>query len=317
MLTDILRQNILKRFPDIKLSYDKTLHNKVYADLFMIVPKGPKAFLWFTYIDNNNVAILLILNKYGNIKSMDIYPMCFNSVLSLGTLIYGTYFDVNGSHHFTFEDIYTYKSVDVAYKSLADKLNIYKEIFGKDLLQKTYNKNFIMPGLPVWTANYNSAVEISNFLPYKVYGIKFYNMKQHGGKSVGIYIHKEVVIREGIFRVKALAQPDLYELHCYDNNNNNTSCGFASVSSYKQSVMLNSLFRNIKENNNLDYIEASDDEEDFQDVSDDKYVDLDKSLYMRCEYNSNFKKWEPIEEIKSKTKLITRKEAFSLEKNNR
>ena len=57
MLTDDLRQNILKRFPDIKLSYDKMLHNKVYADLFMIIPKGPKAFLWFTYVDNNNVIL--------------------------------------------------------------------------------------------------------------------------------------------------------------------------------------------------------------------------------------------------------------------
>jgi len=315
MLTDDLRQNILKRFPDIKLSYDKTLHNKVYADLFMIVPKGPKAFLWFTYIDNNNVAILLILNKHGNIKSVDVYPMCFNRVLSLGTLVYGTYFDINERHHFTFEEIYTYKGVNVAGKSLADKLNIYTEIFGKELLQKTYNNSFIMPGLPIWTANYNSAVEIANSLPYKVYGIKFYNMKQHNGKSVGIYIHKEVIVREGIFRVKALIEPDLYEVHCYDKYN--TSCGFASVSSYKQSVMLNSLFRNIKENKNLDYIEASDDEEDFQDVSYDKYVDLDKIIYMRCVYNSHFKKWEPVEEIKTKTKLITRKEVFLLEKNNR
>ena len=212
MLTDDLRQNILKRFPDIKLSYDKTLHNKVYADLFMIIPKGPKAFLWFTYIDNNNVAILLILNKHGNIKSVDVYPMCFNRVLSLGTLIYGTYFDINGRHHFTFEEIYTYKGVNVAGKSLADKLNIYTEIFGKELLQKTYNNSFIMPGLPIWTANYNSAVEIANSLPYKVYGIKFYNMKQHNGKSVGIYIHKEVIVRE-TGSITGSIEGDLIEIH--------------------------------------------------------------------------------------------------------
>ena len=315
MLTDDLRQNILKRFPDIKLSYDKMLHNKVYADLFMIIPKGPKAFLWFTYVDNNNVAILLILNKHGNIKSVDVYPMCFNSVLSLGTLIYGTFFDVNGNHHFTFEEIYTYKSVNVAAKPLVDKLNIYNEIFGKDLLQKSYNKHFIMPGLPVWTASYNAAIEVANSLPYKVYGIKFYNMKQHNGNSVGIYINKEVVLKEGIFKVKATIEPDIYELHCYDRDN--TCCGFASVSSYKQSVMLNSLFRNIKENSNLDYIEASDDEEDFEDVCEDKYVDLNKIVYMRCVYQPNFKKWEPVEVIKTKTKLITRKEVFLLEKNSR
>ena len=315
MLTDALRRSILKRFPDIKLSYDKTLHNKVYADLFMIVPKGPKAFLWFTYIDNNNVAIVLLLNKRGNIQSLEVYPMCFNADLSLGTLIYGTFFDVNGCHHFTCEEIYTHKSRPVFGMSLRDKLDILNDIFSRDLLQKSYNKQFIIAGLPVWTANYMSAVNISKTLPYKVYGIKFYNMKHHQGKSVGIYVNDEVVVKEGVFRVKAMIEPDIYQLHCYDNHN--TIYGMAAVTSYKHSVMLNSLFRNIRENIELDYIEASDDEEDFENVSEDKYVDLDKTVYMRCVYNNNFKKWEPIEEIKTKTKTITRKEALSLEKNNR
>ena len=68
MLTNDIRQNILKRFPKIELSYDKILHKKVYADLFMIIPKGPKAFLWFTYIEDKNVAILLLLNRESNVK---------------------------------------------------------------------------------------------------------------------------------------------------------------------------------------------------------------------------------------------------------
>ena len=80
MLTDDIRRTVLSRFPDIKLSYDKTLHNKVYADLFLIVPKGPKAFLWFTYV-NNNVAIILLLNKkypeFGYVSDV------FSSELSL------------------------------------------------------------------------------------------------------------------------------------------------------------------------------------------------------------------------------------------
>jgi hypothetical protein len=189
MLTDTIRRSILKRFPDIKLSYDKTLHKKVYADLFMIVPKGPKAFLWFTYLDNNNVAILLLLNKRGNIKSLDVYPMCFNADLSLGTLIYGTFFDVNGCHHFTCEDIYIHKNRHVFGFSLREKLDIYNDIFTCDLLQQSYNKQFIIPSMPIWTANYMSAANITETLPYKVYGIKFYNLKHHQGKSIGIYMN--------------------------------------------------------------------------------------------------------------------------------
>ena len=41
MFTREVKETVLKRFPKIELSYDKLLHNKVYADLFMIIPKGP------------------------------------------------------------------------------------------------------------------------------------------------------------------------------------------------------------------------------------------------------------------------------------
>ena len=62
MLTIIEKKKILNRFPDIELSYDKILHKKVYADLFMIIPKGQKAFLWITYYESNNVCIVMNLN---------------------------------------------------------------------------------------------------------------------------------------------------------------------------------------------------------------------------------------------------------------
>ena len=58
---------------------------------------------------------------------------------------------------------------------------------------------------------------------------------------------------------------------------------------------MNSLFRNIKENNNLDALEESDDEEEFENISLDKFVDLDKKYIMKCLYLSKFKSWKPIE----------------------
>ena len=48
------------------------------------------------------------------------------------------------------------------------------------------------------------------------------------------------------------------------------------IPDYKTSVMLNKIFRKIRENDNLDYIEESDDEDDFQNTEPDKYVDLKK-----------------------------------------
>jgi hypothetical protein len=35
--------------------------------------------------------------------------------------------------------------------------------------------------------------------------------------------------------------------------------------------------------------------------------------YMKCVYNSRFKKWQPLEVVKEKVRVITRKEAGFLE----
>ena len=69
----------------------------------------------------------------------------------------------------------------------------------------------------------------------------------------------------------------------------------ASVPDYKTSVMMNSLFRKIKENKSLDALEESDDEDEFENTNIDKFVDLSKKIKMKCIFNHKFKKWTPIE----------------------
>jgi hypothetical protein len=72
--------------------------------------------------------------------------------------------------------------------------------------------------------------------------------------------------------------------------------------------MMNRLFRNIKENANLDALEESDDEEEFEDDRPDKFVFLDKSYNMVCIWNNKFKKWAPIRLAQKGDKIITKKE---------
>ena len=69
--------------------------------------------------------------------------------------------------------------------------------------------------------------------------------------------------------------------------------------------MLNKLFRNIKENDNLDLLEESDDEEEFENINEDKFVNITKRIKMKCVYNKRFQKWEPIEQVSSDTQLIS------------
>jgi len=99
--------------------------------------------------------------------------------------------------------------------------------------------------------------------------------------------------REKVFLIKPDIQNDIYYL--YSNNNGVIEYfDIAYIPDYKTSVMMNNLFRNIKENKNLDALEESDDEEEFQNEKEDRFVYLDKSYNMTCHYNYKFKKWYPI-----------------------
>lgn len=107
-----------------------------------------------------------------------------------------------------------------------------------------------------------------------------------------------------VFIVTADFQFDVYHLFAYARNKEMTYCGVAYIANYKASCFMNGIFRKIRENANLDAIEESDDEEDFQDTSCDKYVDLQKQVQMECRYNARFKKWEPIRRLDGSHKVV-------------
>ena len=107
MATTILKT----RLPDLELSYVKTLHKKVRADAYQILPKGKKCMLWFTYKMDENVAFLLSLDKTGkNINGIQPIMMSFSDDLSLGsgTVLSGTILSVNRQSVFCCNDIHYY-----------------------------------------------------------------------------------------------------------------------------------------------------------------------------------------------------------------
>lgn len=83
----------------------------------------------------------------------------------------------------------------------------------------------------------------------------------------------------------------------------------AHIPDYRTSIFMNSMFRKICAdggvfqsvvdvgNGNkipLDYIEESDDEEEFENINCDKYVKLDVIQKIKCKYSTKFRKWCPI-----------------------
>jgi hypothetical protein len=103
--------------------------------------------------------------------------------------------------------------------------------------------------------------------------------------------------KEIIFNIRPDIQNDIYHLFCLDDKDNEYYVDIAYIPDYKTSVYMNSLFRKIKENDNLDYLEESDDEEEFENGKEDRFVNLDKELLMYCKYHYKFKKWVPQKKV--------------------
>jgi hypothetical protein len=97
--------------------------------------------------------------------------------------------------------------------------------------------------------------------------------------------------------VKADIQFDVYHLYAYGKNKELVYYNVPGIQTYKTSVFMNKIFRKIRENQNIDYIEESEDEDDFQDLREDKYVDLEKTVPMECVFEQKLRLWVPIKVV--------------------
>ena len=308
MLSTVSKQQLIRQFPDVKLSYDRVLHRKVSADIYFVIPKGPKAFIWITYHDRKRMAVVLSLDAKGSIRKVTPVILAFSNKLALGTIMYGTQFQYNGHSCFCIEDMHFLEGRNIEYDTMASKLEALESLF-VNTKQSKYCE--ILIGAPVMTSNCDEAHRIATELPYRVYGIQCHSLKGRNG-PIGTYLVKANPCHKAIFRVRATLEADIYELLSRVGVAEKVH-GFAMIPTYKCSVMMNDKFRNIKENHNLDRLEESDDEDEFEDVSLDKFVDLNKSLVMECVYMSRFKKWCPDKIIENR-EITEHREVISLEK---
>jgi hypothetical protein len=118
--------------------------------------------------------------------------------------------------------------------------------------------------------------------------------------------HKPQYKYATVFQVKADIQYDIYHLYAYDDATHApVYVQVAGVPNYKCSVFLNGLFRRIRENENLDWIEESEDESDFENTAFDKHVDLAKTLTMECIFHPKCKKWVPTRVVGEQARMVS------------
>ena len=315
---------LFERLPKFELSYETTHHKKDshHYDICMAVPFGKKMICWFTYRGAEDVALFFDLNRDKKLgHCTEIHHNNLN--LSLGTIVYGTMIndEITGLKYFVIEDVFWYSGVFVSPYLTFEKWYLMNSVSEtcRSMFQD-FGIHFFMPF--IWkTTECNGVIptDIKNEIYYNVHHLQyrsqhlrtpFYNvpvcktiiytkqqLAQKKVESINYvckYHHdffKPQYKQKTIFIVKPDIKADVYHLFAYGKNKTMTYYGIGYVPNYLTSVRLNKLFRNIQENTNLDAIEESDDEDDFQDTRDDKYVNLQKEIPMFCEYSKKFKKW--------------------------
>ena len=282
------------------------------ANYYILKPKGRKAYLWFTYYKKDLLCLLLFINnKNLEDESNEFYKfsidydntLCYNNVLLVGTYFYkynlkNVYANKNTKtnsmyHYFILDNIINYNVFNNVLNTYSSNDFTFKLNICKNVLQYLVN-NYFSVYLGIILDIYDDIFKIIYKLDYEIYCISCYNSNKYLGNF--IITNKQLNNSEKNygynFKVTACINQDIYNLFILENNKE-TFYDYALIDTYKTSVFMNSLFRKIKENKNLDLLEESDSEEEFENTNLEKYVDLNKSYIIECVYNKKFKKWIP------------------------
>jgi hypothetical protein len=348
MLTQFDKENILSDFPNIKLSYENIIYKKVSNfDYIEAIPLGKKYFAWFTIFNEKNTCLIMELMDNKQIVDIKIVNSCFSNELSYGTIFYGTMLTKHNNFFFYIEDIFNYKGEIFNKLSWGDKLVKINNILKNDLKQIAYNNNFVIFGLPLISSNLQDFESKIKNLNYNIDSVQFklfskinnylvINYKNYISNYISNNNSKNEVYRNNekvynnienmnlkkncsrkkiIFNVRPDFESDIYLLFCLNDDLIEIHHCYAHIPDFNTSVMMNKLFRIIKENDNLDKLEESDNEEEFENENINKFVHLDKSLKMYCNYNNKFKKWIPVNIVEDKDEIVNLNQLKDIYKN--
>jgi hypothetical protein len=313
-------------------------------NICLAIPHGKKSYAWFTFVGEEDKCILLDINREKKISKGTVLDVEFTNHLEHGTLVYGTIVENETSEYnfFVIEDIIFYKGIQLKNMIFKEKMDYINDLM-TSITPLFKTKKSLVFSLPImWDIYNNNDFEcatslpdtINQIIPYTTHHLQYrcFNIikpylnsvitrklnlsdtPKEPTKKVSTHVFDTIPLRMDffkpqykyptIFQVTADLQNDIYHLFVYGKNNRPVYYNVAYIPTYKTSVFMNSLFRKIKENINIDYIEESDDEEDFQNIDEDKYVDIDKVLLMECVFHTKFKKWVPMRVVNNDNKVV-------------
>lgn len=304
----------------------KQLHKVIQdTDFFKIIPKGSNAKLNFVLQWNSrrnvyeNVCTIVIDSRNNDLQSMNMdcnfhtnlvqHRNINEYILNTSNTIVCSQFSGNyikikteentTKHLFVIDDVILYKGLPVYKKNLNEKIKLFYDFFKYNFEnpKHCFTNNELYCAMCYFDRNIQNIYSIMNtrdFFDYTIYKILFI-LKDNSYFSLH-YTHFNYIQMNTLKQreekkciIKGTIHFDIYKVFEYANNKD---LGILHIPTYTTSVYLNTIFRNIRENMNIDYIEESEDEDEFEYDSISKHVNLNKSIIVDCVYNHSMKKYE-------------------------
>ena len=325
------------------------VHN---SDIVIAIPQGKRCLLWFTSTSSSqtsdventesmNRCVVIELTEHNRMGKRYPIKACFHSSLAYGsgTVVMGTFSSMTKLKTVAIHDIYTYKGHSYNNVSYSNKLLLFQTIFQYEIQQISYFPEHVVIGLPIiipGNITHDELLTQLRSIPYTVSEAQFRYTNRNDVPIVNVsmtnmlitpvekntnnnnltsvrYIDYRAIragkvrVPDAVFTVTPELQNDVYRLSTTSGYH-----GFAAIQSYNTSKFMNKLFRNIKENENLDLLEESDDEDDFENVAFDKYVDMNKTYRIVCRYLYKINKWEPYKIAERNKQVVNASEIHEL-----
>ena len=309
----------------------------INKEIYFIIPKGKKYLVWFKnneclFLELDAQRKIVTITKKNVSHAFPNNTILYGTHFYIRK-IKNNRENCDTTYYFTIENIHYYNGLHLDTISVFEKLKKINDFF-KQQSNSQKQHNAVEIGLPHISSSFKGASDIKPF--YSSFCIQKRHCNNASNEYENVFYFNSVSTQSSsaivpapappaiaftankinnngnnnnnngkykLFIVKADIQNDIYHLYNPDENANaNTNANIdneliASIPDYKTSVMMNSLFRNIKENKSLDALEESDDEDEFENVNLDKFVDLSKKIKMKCVYNYKFKKWTPVAQM--------------------
>lgn len=260
-------------------------------DAYAAMPKGSIQAAWFRVFRGAPTCYLLELDaQSGRAKRWAPVVASFDNTLSAGTLVTGVVVKHQERRFFAILDIQLYAGRRVEQLRRCERMTCVRA-----MLRRTapfnYSPLFLTFGLPPTAGSRKQASALAAKLPYDIGWLHGCRLNDTSPGTTIPYNapRARLPTSKCVFLVTAMREQDVYTLATSDGNATRTAC----VQTLEDSARLNRLFRNVRETEDPDEQELSEDDDAFEDISPEKYLS-GGALRMECVYAPRFKKWAPV-----------------------